>query len=291
MATDTQDDLHDAPGPAAAPPGSPFLRAAARRWWLILLPALALLAAAIALGLTRAPTYTAKTQSNVGSIDARTQALPGFVEGAKSLASAYSRIVMSDRIVEATATRVGLPTASVRDRVTSTPVPSSPIVTVSATASSEGEATDLANAATQELGEYVAELEGSSSRSSELLSEYRKRTNSANRLDAEYDSLREARQDDPDAVSDSRIAEVKTRADTDRLRAQTLGQMYSDARGRDDGAAEIRLLNGATTATSDRDSVLQRLAFVGFFGGAAIGLGLVALWEGRRRRRHRSPAR
>jgi capsular polysaccharide biosynthesis protein len=287
LATNTQDSFRDAPAPAMPPAGSPFLRAAARRWWLILLPALALLAVAIFLGLSRAPTYTARTQANVGSIDARTQALPGFVEGAKSLASAYSRFVVSDRIIDATARRVGMSSAEVRRRITATPVPSAPIVTILATGPSGEEARRVADAAMLELSDYVKKLEGASSRSARLLSEYRARTNSANLLQARYDRLRAARQNDSGSVSAARITEVKTQADTDRLRAQTLGQMYSDARARDEGAAEISLLNSATSATSDRNSVLQRLAFVGFFGGAAIGLGLVAMWEGRRRRRHR----
>jgi uncharacterized protein involved in exopolysaccharide biosynthesis len=292
LATHTQDSVHDDapqyPEPASGPS---LLQALARRWWLVLLPALALLAVAVAIGVTRSPTYTATTQSNVGSIDARTQALPGFVEGAKSLASAYSRIVESDRIVRAAGARAGLSAPTVRDRLSATPVPGSPIVTIAATGPTSDDAARLATAATSELDTYVKSLEGASSRAADLLRQYRERTSSANRLDAQYERLRSQRQDDAGAVSASRLADVKTRADTDRLRAQTLGQMYTEARSQDQGAAQINLLKGATEATSDRKSVLQRLAFVGLFGGAAIGVGLVALGEGRRRRRHRLPAR
>ena len=85
------------PLPAAAS----SLGTALRRYpVLALLPVVVLAAAGITLGLRRPPTYTASTTINVGAPDINSQATPGYVQAEQTLASAYSREVTSQFVVQ-----------------------------------------------------------------------------------------------------------------------------------------------------------------------------------------------
>ena len=76
------------------------LRGVVRRWPVVLLVTIVLVAAAAGAALLQSPTYTASADVNVGRVDVRVQALPGYVAGAQALAAAYSRIVTSDEVID-----------------------------------------------------------------------------------------------------------------------------------------------------------------------------------------------
>ena len=88
-----------APGPAPASRGVSLGTALRRYPILALLPVVVLAAAGITLGLRRPPTYTASTTINVGAPDINSQATPGYVLAEQTLASAYSREVTSQFVV------------------------------------------------------------------------------------------------------------------------------------------------------------------------------------------------
>lgn len=268
--------------------GSPSLGGALlRHWWLILLLALACTAAALYVASGRAPTYTSQVQFNVGSIDVRTQALPGFAEGAKTLATAYSRVAVSDAVIGPIARDVEMDPVEVKARLTVTPLPGSPVVTVAATGATEREAIELTQSAGNQLRRYIKSQEDSASVSVELLSRYRRLTQRANELAGREASLKAAREREATSVSRDRIATAETRTQTALTRAEAVKQRYQNAVQNDEKAGEIRLINEASSATSDRSSTFQKLGFVGFAGGTVIGVALALLLDSMRRRRLR----
>src|SRR5215475_513841 len=69
----------------------------ARHPFIVLLPAILLLAAGIVVGGKKHPTYSAAATINVGKADIATQATPGYVQASEALAASYSRLVTSQR--------------------------------------------------------------------------------------------------------------------------------------------------------------------------------------------------
>lgn len=266
--------------------GFSLARAIRRGWWLVLLPAIVLLAGAIYVGVERKPTYTAQAQLNVGSLDVQTQALPGFVQAASSLASSYSRVATSDRLLGQVAKQTGQSLSSLRGRVTATPLSGDPIVTLAAAAPSDAEARRVATAATNDLVAYVQAIQQPSQSTAMLLSRYRTASSTALQLQDRVRQLRARRPTVPASV----LNQAQTKADTAQLQTSSLSQLYTQAVQNGQGAASIRVLKSATTSSSDRRSVLQRLAFIGFFGGLVIGIALAALLETRRDRGRREAA-
>ena len=78
-----------------------------------------------------------------------------MLEATQSLAAVYSRAIRSTAVQTETARRFGQDSLPASDQVTATPVPDSPLIKVSAEASSERRAVALANTASRALARYV----------------------------------------------------------------------------------------------------------------------------------------
>lgn len=269
------------PAPAAeAPPAGPGIgRAVARYPLAVALPVSLLLCGALALGLAREPAYKTSTSLYVGKLDVSSQAIPGYVTAATTLASAYSRIAESPQVLAPTAARLHVPYESLAGRVTATPVPESPVFRVTGEAPSEREAVALARTVTSVIGSYVARASTVSGGTGALLVQYRQAVMRAGRLRARVKGLQPG--GGRSTTSASELENAQVAAQTADLQVQTLGVQYSNSVQNARGAV-LTVLNPATRATSDRQSVLQRLAFIGFFGGLVIGLGLAVLLNNRR---------
>lgn len=255
------------------------------RWWLILLLALLLAGAGIALGLTRSPAYGAESRLSVGSFDAATQSVPGYVEASEDLASAYSRIAESDVVLGRVARESGMSLIEIRDRVTAAPIPESPVLRIDATGSSAESATGLAAAATETLRSYINESQDPDARSNELLGEFRKWSRVAVTLEARLERRRQAREQDSGAVSADLVQQTEAAAEVARLRADGAATAYQSARERDRAeAADLTVIESPQAADSDRLAVVQQLGFVGLVGGGIVGAALAILLPFRRSR-------
>ncbi len=263
---------------------------AVRRYPLVVaLPALLLLGSAIALGLTRAPTYTSTATLYVGRLDVASQAIPGYVTAATTLASAYSRIAESPQVLVPTAGRLRTSYSNLVGHVVATPIPESPVFRISADASSAALAVELTQGTTSEIGAFALKAGSVTGGSDAILARYRSAAVRANRLHARVGRLRAARKGVFAPVSSTRLDAAQVDSQTADLQVQTLGGEYANSRQNSRGVV-ITVLNPATTAASDRQSVLQRLAFIGFFGGLVIGVGLAILLYSRRHARERRAA-
>lgn len=275
----------DASGPGREYAQSPStgLGAALRRYPLVaLLPVVVLVAAGITLGLRKPPTYTATTQLNVGSADINSQATPGYVQAEQTLAQAYSREVTSQYVYNPAAQSMGLSPAAVAGRLSSSAVPNSPTFTINATGPSPRSATQLAAAATTALKHKINQLDQGENASTNLLNQFRQAQGQADRLQARSGALQARHASAAGGVSQANLQTAKLDAQVAQLRAQALGNQYTNASTMSRGAI-IDVLNPATSATSNRSSIAERYALVGLAAGLVMGAALALLVHSIRR--------
>jgi len=294
----TDEQLQTIPGTAVAEPSAPRPRSAApkvlppftiggaigRHPFLMILPVLLLVGAAIALGLNRAPTFTAETRLGVGRLDVSSQAIPGVVSAYQSLAATYSRLVNADGVVEPVAVRVGLPAEQVADAVEASPIPESSIIRLEARATEPDLAVRMANLTGVVLTRYVENLNQAGD-SDALLTRFRaaaaelagaQQTRDAAQSNETSSPSEESRQALSEATAEYEVASIRFSTIRDRISQEAEGRATTNA---------ISTLNVATDAASDRDSALQRLVLMGILAGLALGTLLAIVRERSKRRR------
>ena len=241
-------------------PGEPvgIYDAVKSHWGLVLLPVLLLCAAAVAIGLHRAPKYHAEARLNVGGFNITTQAVPGFAGGAIQLATAYSRAVYSPAVLNPVSKRTHRTLAHLMSEVSASPVADSPIIRVDASSKDRKETIEVANATAREISLYATRLARSNPDSKRLLKKY-------------LEAVRQRRAARRKHGADS------TEADLAVLRTRTLASLYGQSLGGQASTNVVQVLAPALTASSDRGSVLQRLIAGALLGGLAIGVLLAVL--------------
>src|SRR6185437_6207492 len=180
------------------------------------------------LGLRRAPTYTASTTINVGAPDLASQATPGYTLASQTLASAYSREVTSQFVINPVARQLHVSRAQIRGRLSSSAVPSSPTFTINATGPSPQSAIALAGQATAALRHNINVLNQGETSSTQLLTKYRNAQQTADRLSAEAGRLDGLNRVSPGSVSATRRRNAKVAAQVAELQANALGQQYTN---------------------------------------------------------------
>lgn len=255
---------------------------------MVVLPVVLLSVAALGYSLLRTPVYTATTELSVGRTDVRTQAIPGFVEGAKVLAATYSEAAKGEQLQTAIARQAKIPRLEVGQRVTATAVPDSPTFKLSATGDDAGAAVSLAGIATGEMRRFADESNQSQVEADTLLRRYRATSTEATDLRTRIARLRRqegvATGGARDAVR-ARIDKLSVEAEIAQLQVQTLGTLYSEARQNQQGAIRLGVVNPATTASSDRWRVFSGLLFAAVVAGTILGIGLALVTASQRRRR------
>jgi len=272
--------------PPSAVPGSQLLRAARRHWFLALLPVLLFVGGAVALGLKRPPRYTATANLSVGHVYvANPTGIATIIDATQSLAAVYSRAIHSEEVLQGTRNRLGA--GSVSGSFNATPLPSSPLIKVTAESSSANEAVTLANASADALTVYVNKQVRDNSASTTLAEryrsaslEYRQALDTRNRLNRRYQRKQtRANKEARDRASAA--------ADTALLRREALQASYEQAVQGGTSSVSVESFSRASSATSDRRSMMQILVFVGLLGGLAAGAALALLRAARDIRRGR----
>jgi hypothetical protein len=151
------------------------LTALRRHWLTALLPFVLLVGAAIELGLRRTPQYTATADLSVGTIFVTNPiGIASAIQGTESLAAVYSRVVHADAVDADTARRLAERSLPNAGRVSATPIAESPMLRLTAVASSERQAVALANAASAALADYVNDEAQSQNDATVLSRRYRR---------------------------------------------------------------------------------------------------------------------
>jgi uncharacterized protein involved in exopolysaccharide biosynthesis len=271
------------------PPEEPHplgpLRPVVARWYLVLFVTLVFVAGAVYVGLSQRPTYTSTASLNVGRTDVRVQALPGYVQGATSLAGSYSRIATSPQVEAPLARRLGISQAEVHRRLTAVPVPNNPFFTIRGTGSSPRDAIAFTRAATRQMQAYVTATDTGRQRVDDVLDRFRAATRRAERLQR---SMAREKASIIGTTSPT-LARLETDYETAQLEASALKVQYQERSSELASTAGVQVISPAATAQSDRKRTVQRVGAVGLGAGLLVGSALALLAEragaGRRRRR------
>ena len=263
------------PADYAPPPDDrgPVLGSVLRYWYLVLLPMILLAGAAVAIGMSREPTYTAETRLNVGGFNISAQSLPGFAGGAYLLTNAYSRAAYADRVLGPVAKKTGRSKRDIADAVSASPVKDSPTIRIEAEAKTAREAVRIANLTAEELERYAVVLARTNPDSKRLFRDF-KRASDRYRV-AEKRAIRAHRRNRGEAAADTAL-------ELARLRRNSVASLYQTSLGGQATTNAVQILAPARDAESDRRSLVERMLAAGLLGGLAIGIALAYL-VGRRR--------
>jgi capsular polysaccharide biosynthesis protein len=273
------------------PPNRPAgLLYALRRYWLVaLLPVILFGALGVAYGSQRQPTYTASSRLIVGGLQLNTSgAQAGFATAVQGLSEAYSRAVTADDVIGPVARQFRTTPDAIRGSLNGTPLPNSPIFTITAAYPSQRGAVQLANATSQALLRYLQKLYGNNPATQRLLRAYRQASETANTKSA----LAAVRKKRYDATSSSAnrdaYVRAKSQADSAALDQETIGDQYRAASGSNVGSSTIvQVLSGASAASSDHKAAVEKFGVIGVVIGLIIGLGAALALANRRVQRTR----
>lgn len=262
----------------AAPQQARLGRAARRSWWLIALMGILLGGAGVVAGSQRQPEYSSEALLTVGQADLPTQTLPGYAQATQNLAGTYSRFVSGEDVLAPVARRNGLTYIQARDQVVGTRVPESSVFSIIATSPSRETAINLARQVAASTTAYIARLTNEGRRAAvTAFQHFQSATGRATRRRANLSRLR-----DQQGTSTRVIAKLDAEAAAAELIASTYAGIYQQARQPNaQGFKGAELLVPAVTATSDKQSYIERLGFVGLAVGLLFGLALAVLREGR----------
>jgi capsular polysaccharide biosynthesis protein len=249
------------------------LESARRYWALVLVPIVIFIAAGGAIALARSPVYTAQARMQVGRLNISTPgAISGYAEAAITLASGFSRAITADGVVDPLAGRFHTTPADIRSRLSATPVPTSPLVTVIATGPSADASIKLANAASDQLSSFLIQFNQSNPDGALLL---RKIHAAELRYQRALARLQGAHQGGGALTASQQV--LAANLETARLEVNTLESAYGATVQSQAVSALLQPLVAATSATSDRHSRLQIALFIGLVAGIVVGLGLATL--------------
>jgi uncharacterized protein involved in exopolysaccharide biosynthesis len=235
------------------------------------LVALTLLGAAI--GYLRTPTYTATSQLVVGQLNvADPSAVGTVVQATQTMAAVYSRMINSAGVRKGIVdTAHGKAAGS---EITATPIPGSPLIRVTATGNSRGNATAVANAAADSLRKYARGYGTSSDRSSAIYRDYKAAALRVNRAQAKAGALAAAYSHNRSAALKQQLSVAQADADAAKLRRDSLRFNYGTSQQSVQFTPAVNTFTVAAGATSDRKSMMEILGLIGLVAGAALGAAL-----------------
>jgi hypothetical protein len=235
----------------------------------------------VAEGFRHQQTYSSTATVSSARVGVIEQGLPGYVEAATSLASTYSRIVMSDAVEARVAARLHLPLAIVRGHVTATPTPDDPVLTIVGTAPTAAGAQRLASTTAQALNQYVTSLIVDPIGLATLIREYTSATNSIDRLNQQIRKV-SASASAKSAASLASLHTAHLALARLSLQIQAIASSYVDQTVSGTSGANPQILTAAGPATSDRESKVEDYGLIGLAAGLIVGLLGVGLRSRRR---------
>ena len=268
--------------PLAEPPDArgPVLASVLRHWYLVLLPMVLLAAAAVVIGLSREPTYTAESRLNVGGFNISSQSIPGYAGGAYLLTNAYSRAVYGDPVLEPVGQQVGRSPRELSGMISASPVEDSPTIRLEVESKDPNEALEIANLTADRLQRHAITLARSNPDTRRLFIRFKETSREFAAAQRRAERARKARRG---------VTPAETALELARLRKDSVAALYQTSLGGQATTNAVQLLSPARTAESDRDTVLERLLAAALLGGFAIGVALAYL-RGRNRVPRRIPS-
>lgn len=281
---------HDSPdttGRLFEPPEGFVYSAVRRNWAIVLIVAILLAAAGVAIGTLRknpSDTYTASTTLQVGQVNPNSPGFYGYVQSSAALATAFSRAIEAEPVLEAVHHSLGLTIPEASARLSAAPIPLSPAFRVIATGPTASAAIRLANTAAGALTAYVGESNSANPEAKSLLHEYRGAALALTNATAQAARLR-VRKNTPASV----LAAARAEVDAGELKLRATGDAYTAAiSSQAPRSGLVTLLASATSASGSKTSKIELYGIIGLLIGVVTGSGLAMLQE--RRRPHPSAA-
>jgi hypothetical protein len=259
--------------------------AAIARPLLVLLPVLTFLIPSLFIAFTRTPEHTAEARLLVGGFDVQAQAVPGFVEAARTLASTYARLVSTPAIIDPVAKKLKVDPGDVSGHISATSVPESSIIRVEGDADNAQDAVRFADAAATALKNYAG---GSRGAATDVLKEFQNASRANASAQSNLDRINRAVQasaDPPPALREQQ-ALAQAQADAAKLQADTLAQTYADAR--QGGSGQVQVVAPASYVGDNRRSMVQLAVAASVFLGLIVGVALATIVVNQAASRRRS---
>ena len=267
-------EAHD----TTAPLGVDVPSALRRYWPAVVLCIVLLVGGAVALGLRRPPKYTSTATLQVGHVYVSNPAgVSTIIESTQTLAGVYSRTIHATSVQQDVAQRLKRASVHVSGALSATPLPSSPLIKVTAQATSATGATALANAGASALEAYVNHQVRATDVTASLTKRYRQAALAYRRKKDTSDRLERRYRLHPSKVNRSARDAAGAASDGALLAVQALQSSYQQAVTGGTASAVVESFSRAGPATSDRKQTMQTLVFVGLLGGIAAGVALALL--------------
>ncbi|MGA2925569.1 MAG: hypothetical protein ABSG43_06150 [Solirubrobacteraceae bacterium] len=250
-----------------------LLESVRRYWYLAALPIIVFVAVAAAAGEKRTPHYTAEARLMVGRLNISTPgAVAGFAQAAQDLAAAYPLVIDATGVIDPLAKQFHTTPGNIRNEISSSQVPSSPIIRVFATGATSKFVIRLANAASNQLVTYLTTFNQDNPDATRLLKE-----DQAAQLVYERDLANlqaVSKHSGPLSPQNQKLAAA---VDVDKLETTGLGNDYQLTLQTSAVTSLLQPLQFADTATSDKKSKLEIAVFAALVAGLIAGLGLATL--------------
>jgi uncharacterized protein involved in exopolysaccharide biosynthesis len=230
------------------------------------------LLAGAALGLVRPATYEAAATLQVGQVNPNSPGFASYTQSSSSLATAFSRAIAAAPVLATVERKLHIAKRKASGRLSAEPIPLSPAFRVLATGPSAAEAKRLANVAAAGVITYENRSNSANPEAASLLAAYRRASLELSEASAA------AAGGDLGAQAEQSAAKIKLKAIATAYVATVGSQPPREG--------FISLLAGATSATSNRHSMIQLYGFLGLLLGLLAGCGVAVL---RDRRGHDSP--
>ena len=243
-----------------------------RHPFLAVLPLIALTALGILFGLSRKPVYTAETRMYVQVPSGEPSTLFAVTDAASGLASAYSRAVEATAVGRAVDRDLRHDPTAASGSTSATPVPDSPIVKVTANASSGRGAVRLANVTADELAKYINGLNASNTASQYALAAFSAATHRVARARATLVDAQRAVAALPTESANAELESARAAFEVAELRQSAAKARFTSLQSGQQPSLEP--LRRATGATDDRKSKLELYGFAGFLAGVLAGCAL-----------------
>lgn len=228
--------------------------------------------AGAALGLVRPATYEAAATLQVGQVNPNSPGFASYTQSSSSLATAFSRAIAAAPVLATIERKLHIAKRKASGRLAAEPIPLSPAFRVLATGPSAAEAKRLANVAAAGVITYENHSNSANPEAASLLAAYRRA------------SLELSEASAADAGGDLRAKAAQSAA---KIKLKAIATAYVATVGsQPPREGFISLLAGATSATSNRHSMIQLYGFLGLLLGLLAGCGVAVL---RDRKQHDPP--
>jgi uncharacterized protein involved in exopolysaccharide biosynthesis len=275
----------DTPSPAPAAPGEVrwiTVGGLLSRWPWLLFPAVLLCAAGIAVGLLRAPTYTARAELTVGRASVLSTGSSAVDQASANLAQVYSRLVASDAVTDRVARRTGASPAFVRAHVSAAPVVNTSVFAITAVGATRSDATRLSDAALEATTRYIGRRTDPVTLRRRVLLRFRAAAAETRDLQGQITAAGKAG-GSPTAVR-QKIDTIIPRLIEAQLRQTAAAATFTQSQETTSPSTTtgLEILHTARATTSDRSAYAQKLGLTGAAAGLLLGLIGASLRERRR---------